>query len=228
MNTFFVVILVIGVLAGNFLLFWAIRKGGERKAAMIAAGQANGWTFEEVKDRFGTRMVFADPAQTWRLETIYSRPAQAGETRGSKITTQWTDPDLAMPEGTAVYGPPLPSKTVEMMGKFIGDGGGLGGFVMKAFAKKLGSDIEGLTVVEGRDDPATLLATPGEETVFDALIGAPELLALNAFGDNIANAPFLVRNQDGMVLRLNRRLKSAEEINDFVAVGQALAARMRG
>lgn len=227
MDTTVIILLVLGAVAGNVVLVWAIRKGGQRDAAIAAFAQGQGWTHDKTTERFASVVTIADPKDGWRLETrtLHSRSNEGSG--GAKTRTTWTAPDLSIPEGTAVYGPPLPAKTVQVMGKFMGEDGGLAGFLIKAFTRKLGTDVDGLTVIEGRDDPATLLATPGEEHVFDALIGAEELFRLNDFGSNVAEAPFLVRNQDGLVLRLNRRLKTPEELAAFVDAGQSLADRLR-
>ena len=218
-------LLAAAAIGGNVLLALALRHGAKRKAGIAELVARNGWRQETRHEGRVSREVIGDPAEGWVLET--ARPHQTTDGRRSYRTT-WRAPELGLPSGTAVYIPPMPDQTQAFIGRMMDKEGGLAGMIVGRIKAKFGDDVAGLDVIEGRDDPATLMATPGREDAFDALVGAPELVKLDAFGETFVDAPYLVRNQDGFEVRLNRRLKDADEMAAFIEAGRALAARLRG
>ena len=220
MTTLMIVVLVVAAMLGSVLLVAAFRKAKQNEAGLQALAQAEGWRFEKVKEtaRRQGHLALSDDSAGWSLR-IYS-----GSGQGQTSATVWTDERLALPSGLAAYAAPMPEKTQMMINLMMDKAGGLGRVLLDSVFKGLGPEAKELRMIED-DDPATLMASPGAERAFDALKGADELLVLNQFGQNIADVPYLLRNQEGLSLRLNKRLKTPEDIKRFIEAGEVLAAK---
>lgn len=220
MEPAFIVLLVVAAIASNIVMVWALRKSGQKTAALKELAAQNGWRFDQVKATSRIPGHIEIASKDWSV-TLHS-----GSSGNSSSSTVWTDRSLAIPSGLAVYAPPMPDKTQEMFNKMMDKSGTMGRIMLNSFVGGLGPDAKDLRAVED-DDPATLLATPGAEAVFDALKGHNALMELNAFGSNPANAPALIRSPEGLSLRIPRKIDKPEELKAYITAGQTLAAAMK-
>lgn len=222
MDPIVIAVLVAAAVAGNFLLVSVFRKAGQRRAKLQEMAARQGWKFTEVKTtaRQGGYLSVEDEAAGWRV-VINTNP----EGQNSRNTV-WTDPSLGSPEGLAVYMPPMPEKTQEMFNKMMDKSGTMGRVMLQSFVAGLGPQAAELRAVAD-DDPATLLAVPGAEGVFDAIKGHPALSELDVFGSKITDVPSLSRDAEGFSLRISKSLDEPEDLQRFIETGLRFAALMR-
>lgn len=220
MEILMIAILGLASIGGYLLMGRAMRANAANQTALSDLANRHGWSCEHTKAtaRTAARTDISDPAAGWTLSIF----AAAGES-----TTRWVDPSLSLNSGMALYAPPLPEKTREMAGKMMEKMGGMGRVIIDTFAKGLGPEAADMRLVDDDDDPATLLATPGQEDAFAGLRGSSDLTLLNAFGSNIANSPILCRDPSSLSLRINRAIRSPGEIEAFVTAGLTLSAAVK-
>lgn len=220
MTIFMIALLGCASVLGWVLMAWAIQKGRKYDQEIADLAAKRNWHLERVastttKPGF---IALSDPEAGWQLN-IYT-----GNRSGAASYTVWCRPDLGIPSGLAVYAPPLPEKTQMMFNLMMAKAGGFGRVMLDSLFKGLGPDARDLRAIED-DDPATLMATQGSEHAFDPVKGAPELSELNQFGDTPADVPYCVRDQKGLSLRINKRLKTASEVEAYVEASVSLASR---
>lgn len=222
MDPFVIAVLLAAAVAGNIVLVWVFRKSGQRMAKLSEMADAQGWTLTEVKAK-GRQPGFVtleDARAGWRVQL------NAGGSGPNARNTVWTDATLGSPEGLAVYMPPMPEKTQAMFNRLMDSNGMLGRAMLDSFAAALGPEASDLRAIED-DDPATLLAVPGAEAVFDWVKGHDALPELDSFGSNLADVPVLVRNAEGFSLRINKHLADPADLEKFIDAGQRFAALLR-
>lgn len=223
MNMVMILIFVVASLGGGAVMVWALKRGQRYEADLQALANARSWAYAKRKATSTAQgyVELLEREQGWTLRIFY------GGRNGRSSFTQWTDPSLAVSSGLAVYAAPLPEKTQAMFNVLMSKSGSLGRVMLDSVFRGLGPAGRDLCAIDD-DDPATLMATPGAEGAFDPLKGRPELEALNRFGDSIADVPFLVRNTEGLSLRINKRLGTAEDVAAFADTACVLASKFRG
>ena len=223
MDPIVIAVLVAAAVAGNIVLVRVFRRGGQRRSGLREMAEAQGRVFTEVKatGRQPGHLAVEDPAAGWRVQIN-----SGGHGQNARHTV-WTDPSLAAPEGLAVYMPPLPEKTQAMFNALMDKSGMMGRAMLNGLVAGLGPEAANLRAVED-DDPATLLAVPGAEALFDALKGHPALPELDRFGRTLADVPVLARSAAGFSRRINKSLDEPEALQRFIETGLRFAALMRG
>lgn len=234
----------------GFLLFMVAVAVFGRFLLSKSRARARAWE-EGLKDlcaREGWRLGVVDPARGPRSGTAI-RPDREPEDWmlsfhriGSGVTggtssmnsgdrwTRWRDPTYALDSGLAVLGPAIPAKTLEKTHGMLEKEGMLSRVMLDAFIKGLDpKHALRLRVVEGTFEPAraTLLATQGQERAFDALIDSDVFDALTAFEGRIGDRPSLIRDEQGLMLRLERTVKDHDEIVRLIQACRAVSKALR-
>jgi len=226
MDMLFVILLVLASFAGSGLIYLAIRAGSHNRAKLQQLATENGWVFSYTPASAGdgSRTVIASEPEGWTL-TLYSQSSGNGGGSG----TRWSHfdvPRLALPDGLAVLGPDLPPQTAAMAAQaFQGAGAfGLGQKILGRMTGGLGPEAAALQMA-GQAGPGTLFVTPNASAALDCVRDAPELAEARA-GKNEAQQPIVLRGPFGLRLRHLGLLRKPGEVAVFIALGQALIARL--
>lgn len=219
--------LALASVAGTLVIFLAVSGTRKQRAALREMAVAEGWTFshEESDGRSGSRTVIADPAEGWAV-TLYNR----SNASGGGSDTRWSHfdlPALALPDGMAVLGPEIPESSRAMADSLLGrfGGGAMVRMLLDRMTGGLGDELADLRSVAGPGQGA-LFATPGREDALDRVRDLPELLAARK-GRNESQQPIVIRSPQGLRLRYAHLLRRPDEVADFIALGRALAGRLR-
>lgn len=220
MNIWMIVLLVAASVAGYGLIYWALRRGAQTKAAYQTFAESRGWRFEQDPGtrRSASVSSFSDPNDDWTLRIIFSG---GGSTDGSTHQrVEWHTPQGALTEGTAVLGMPLPEKAVTMMQM----GGPIGQQVLKGALKAtlyaLGKTRFDLSFDEATagDPGGVVMASDGQAEAMDGLRRNAALAAYRA-AHRQAEVPVIIRDGTGLILRRPGRVKSMDQISEMVALG---------
>ncbi|QQA44812.1 hypothetical protein [Pelagovum pacificum] len=225
-TTLTIIVLVVAALAGNLLIFTAIRKGGRQREALKAAAVERNWTYRHTPATGGkaARTEIGDPSGDWRLTIVRGARGERGS--GARYTTFETGRH-ALPAGLAVLGPALPAQTARMAEGMLGSVvGSMLGKLLMGLGTEAASDVPRLETVETHGtDRGTLMATPEATQALDPLIGNPDLLAARD-GVNEVQQPIVLRGTFGMSLRVRKALTSREEVIALATLGQTLSAAL--
>ncbi|SLN16466.1 hypothetical protein [Roseisalinus antarcticus] len=223
-----IVLIVIGLSAiSGLVLMVALRAARQRREALRALAEGNGWSYREERATAGRgrRIVLAGPTDRWRL-TLYRGPSSS-----SGGSVQWTDfvaPDAGIPDGLALLGPPIPEKTAQLATTMLaGFGGQVIGKIFSGIDNDIGADISRLAFVPGvSPEDGTLFATS------DATDALTPILGHAAFADarrgrNERRQPIVMRGAFGLKIRIRKELATPEEIEALVGFGETLRAALR-
>ncbi|MEM9396039.1 MAG: hypothetical protein AAF991_01065 [Pseudomonadota bacterium] len=234
-NLAFILFFVVAAAFGRYLLAKARKKGDEWNTYLQALCEREGWYLSDVDPSRGPRsgIAISAPPENWRMSfhRIASGTTGTGSMNSGSRWTVWLDPSLALNQGVAVLGPAIPDKTREKTQQMLESSRLLSRVMLDAFVKGLDrKESLALRVIEDRFDSsrATLLASPGNEDVFDRLVGSESLEALAQFEGRIGNRPSLIRDRSGLQFRVERTLEKEEEILSFVEVGRAVSRDLAG
>ena len=231
-NPEFLLFIVVAAAFGQYLLFKARERGKAWEAGLKELCARRSWHFGYVDPEKGARSgtAISNPEENWCLSfhRIGSGVSGSNSMNSGDRWTVWREPSLSL-DGLAVLGPAIPDKTREKTQEMLERSGLVSRVMLEAFVKGLDRKIAlTLRVVEQRfnSSEATLLATPGSEGAFDALIDSTELSKLEAFEGLIGDRPSLVRDKDGLKFRVERTLKDHKEIVDFIEAGRSISGEM--
>lgn len=224
MDPLLITVFAVAVAIGAAAITYAIRSSAKTEAEQKALADAQGWTRTHTRDNSGSTTTFESAEEGWRLDifTGRSNTGSSNRTSNSVRWTMFTHPGVGIDRGMAVLGPDIPEKMRAMADKMMGlMGGDIGRFLLDKITGGLGTEAQGLRTVES-DAPGHMMVSPGAEGSLDAIRDLPELLAAReGLRDN--DQPIVMRGPFGLRLRVSSKLKSAKDIEDFVALGRLLS-----
>lgn len=218
-----VLVLVCAALAGNVLLFMALRAGSRRRKALEQMAAHNGWRYASQKASAGrgSTLTLSDPVARWTVEIYTNSSSGSG---GS--TTRWTRferPDLGLSEGAAILGPAIPAQSAQFAAMVMDSLAGrfLGKLIMGI--DEAGADLARLAHVAEVDvTSGTLFATPEARHALDPVIGHGALTAAREGLDEMKQ-PILSRSKGGFRIRVRRALYDPKDLAALVTLGEVLA-----
>ncbi|MEM1187927.1 MAG: hypothetical protein AAGI72_05355 [Pseudomonadota bacterium] len=232
-NLELILLFVAAAAFGQYLLFRARKRGKAWQAGLKTLCDRHGWQLGPVDPARGMRSgtAISCPDESWRVSfhRMGSGVSGTNSINSGDRWTVWLEPALALDHGLAVLGPAIPDKTREKTQQMLERSGVVARVMLDAFIKGIDrKKALGLRVVEGRVDPAraTLLATPGSDNAFDALINSREWEQLTRFEGRIGDRPPLIRDEDGLKFRVERTLKEPDDIVAFVKAGRLISEKL--
>ncbi|MEM1401926.1 MAG: hypothetical protein AAGG55_01230 [Pseudomonadota bacterium] len=232
-NPEFLLLLVVAAAFGQYLLYKARERDKAWEVGLKELCARRNWHFGYVDPKRGARSgtAISNPEENWCLSfhRVGSGVSGSNSMNSGDRWTVWREPSLSLDGGLAVLGPAIPDKTREKTREMLERSGLASRVMLEAFVKGLDRKIAlTLRVVDQRFNPseATLLATPGSEGAFDALIDSTELSKLAAFEGLIGDRPSLIRDKDGLKFRVERTLNDHKEIVAFVEAGRSISEEM--
>ena len=224
MNSFLIALFVIAFLAGGALLFYVIRLSAKRRAEIEQMARDKGWGYHFIpaSGASGSSTIIDDQSEGWMLEIFVQSSSNSNSSNSSTRWSMFTHSRAGIDQGMAVLGPEIPAKTAAMADKFLGMmGGDIGRWMLDKITGGLGEEAAGLRTVQS-EGSGHLMATPDAETTLDGVREMPDLLAAR-LGKSDSHQPIVMRGNFGLRLRVSKMLKTAEEVEAFVALGKALS-----
>ncbi len=223
-------ILIIAAFAGTAIMIFAMRKSQVKAADIYEIAQKNGWRHDVTTDESGhtriTRITSRDA--NWVLEERFAANTQSESTNSTSRQLTWTDPDVAISSGLAVMSLAMTDDKAAKMERFLdvtGDGL-VGKHMVQTFFGALADRASELDAVEAVGAPGALLATPD----------AREALLPIAFHDALTDTrvampkghvPTIIRSPEGLQLSLKSTIKSTEQLEAMIALGQTLSETLK-
>ncbi len=219
-------ILIIACFAGAAFMIFAARRSKAKAANVHAIAQKNGWRHDVTTDESGyTTITQISPRDgAWIVEEQYGSTT---ESTSDKRTLTWTDPAAGIPSGLAVMSLAISDDKAAKMERFLnatGDGV-IGQHMSKTFFGVVADRASELDAVEAVGAAGAILATPD----------AREALLPIAFHEALANTsqampkgamPTIIRSPDGLQLNLKATIKSADQLEAMVRLGETLSAAL--
>ena len=224
MNFLLIALFVVAFLAGGALLFYVIRLSAKRRAEIEQMAHNNGWGYHFIpaSGGSGSSTIIDDKSAGWMLEIFVQSSSNSNSSNSSTRWSMFTHSRAGIDQGMAVLGPEIPAKTAAMADKFLGMmGGDIGRWMLDKITGGLGEEAAGLRTVQG-EGSGHLMATPDAETTLDGVREMPDLLAAR-LGKSDSHQPIVMLDNFGLRLRVSKMLKTAEEVEAFVALGKALS-----
>lgn len=220
-------ILLIATVAGTGIMIYARYRSQAGTADIAALAQRNGWQVDITSEQGGhTRVTrITSRAANWIVEERFSSDAHSSNTTR---TLTWTDSDVAIPSGLAVMSLAMSDDKAANMERFLNltGNGVMGKHMSRTFFGAVADRASELDAVEATGAAGAILATSQAR---EALLPIAFHEALVNCGDAMPKGamPTVLRSPEGLHLNLKSTIKSPEQLEAMVDLGETLSAALK-
>ena len=227
MSTFGYVIFA--TIAGLGLALLLRRVQNRRIARLQEFARENLLRFERSRSTTGnaTTVTFSSTIEGWTLKTYRKTKTNASSSASSSIRwTEWENPQIKLPSGTAMLGPALPKQAAQSMNALMGSM--VGGMVLRLLERHFDTDLDGLQAVESTvgDDRGIILSTPENHEILMPIYGNAELLT---FGKSrkINAQPIVIIDENSFRIRVRHLFHNPDDLRAMIDLGKNLSNLIR-
>ncbi|MEX3015236.1 hypothetical protein [Gymnodinialimonas hymeniacidonis] len=223
-------ILIVAAFAGTAIMIFAKRKSQAKAEDIHALAQSKGWRHDVTTDPSGYTRITQITSRTanWIVEERFGSNSGGGATDSTNRSLTWTDPDAGIPTGLAVMSLAMSDDKAANMERFLdtmGDGV-MGQHMMKTFFGVVGDRASELDAVEATGAAGAILATSDAHEALlpiafhEALVSPHDAMPKGAM-------PTIIRSPEGLQLNLKDTVKSPEQLEAMVQLGETLSAALK-
>ncbi len=208
---------------GIVLIYWGVKRGNSHMSQIRKAVESRGDVFELLPGSYskGLEIHIRASDGAWNLTIHQGQPSGPSKSRPS--WSEWSTPYAAVSSGAAMW---APKSEVGFGRKFGAINGPVQSFVSNALRRGLTRALDlphqKMDVIPTPGRAGILLATSDAKQALDNVLDHPQLLALRQ-GRRLSRQPSVVRDVNGLRIRLQTPLNTAQDVLDVIDLGLTLS-----